>query len=452
MFSLPSSTVFYSLSERFLAARSRLLPWATQATLAFVDQLLNSGSNFAVSILLARWLQAEQYGAYALAFSIFLLFVAAQQALLIEPMTVFGPSSYAGHLREYLGALLWINGTLGLVCAAVLGLSALIIHHFAVPGGLASALAGLSVAAPFVLLFQVGRQAFYLEQRPAAAASGTLVYSLLLLGGMWVVYRRGLVSPFAAYLMMALAAAGAAAFILVRLRPLLKPGGNPGLRHVWREHWQYSRWVLGTGAVKWITGNFSYALTGTLLGMADTGALKALLNFFLPLSHTASSFSLVFQPYVSGIFGRQGRSSTKTPVRRVTLVFLSGGILYLALLMLFKKTIFLLLYGGKFMPFLPLLPWVAVSAVLSVASYGPAIGLRAIRSPSSILAAYSAAGATSILLGIVATWKLGLAGSVGALVLSNLALVIVVTFLFRRKVSRGAERPSTSEEAVEFSQ
>ena len=47
--------------------------WVTKGGLAIVDQGLISGSNFLIGILLARWLMPEAYGAFALAFSVFLL-------------------------------------------------------------------------------------------------------------------------------------------------------------------------------------------------------------------------------------------------------------------------------------------------------------------------------------------------------------------------------------------
>ena len=57
-----------------------------------LDQGLISGSNFVIGVLLARWLLPAQYGAYALAFSVFLLVSFLHQALLTEPQRVFGPS------------------------------------------------------------------------------------------------------------------------------------------------------------------------------------------------------------------------------------------------------------------------------------------------------------------------------------------------------------------------
>ena len=53
--------------------RARAIAWAGRLSLAVVDQGLISGSNFALGIVLARWMAPAEYGAYALAFSIFLL-------------------------------------------------------------------------------------------------------------------------------------------------------------------------------------------------------------------------------------------------------------------------------------------------------------------------------------------------------------------------------------------
>src|SRR5690242_14243325 len=89
--------------ERLREFVKRQIPRLTKAVLAFLDQGLNSGSNFVVSLLLARWLTSEEYGAYALAYSIFLLLSGFHNALILEPMSVLGPSSYRRRVPEYLG-------------------------------------------------------------------------------------------------------------------------------------------------------------------------------------------------------------------------------------------------------------------------------------------------------------------------------------------------------------
>ena len=445
-----SETREYSPRQRALETCSRLWPWARKGTLALSDQFLNSGSNFLLAILLARWLPAHAYGAYALAFSIYLLGINLQQSLVTEPMAVFGPATYRENLPQYLGVLLWINGLLAFLFALFLGVCALVAHEFRLSGGLAGSFAGLSLAAGCNFVLQWLRRALYLEYRVAEATAGSLLYSLLLVSGTWIVYRHGLLSSFSAFVVMAIGSLVTSAFLLFRLKPVIRPAGHPDWAEVWRRHWDYGRWVLGTSAVKWIPGNSFYLLTGGLLGMADVGALKALLNLFLPLGQAGNSLSLVFQPYVSGVFGRKGRESTRVPVEWVTIAFLGAGLAYLAVLVVFKKPLFHLLYGGKFMDAFYLVPWVAVGGALVVASYGPAIGLRAIQSPSSVFGIYSGAALVSIVLGVLGTWALGLKGTIGAWVLSDLSTVVLATWMFYRKV--GARPATESLKASERSQ
>lgn len=88
------------------AQSDRKLVWLRKGSLALLDQGLVSGSNFLIAILLARWLNRDAYGAYAMGFSIFILLYGFQNAFLLEPMSVFGPESYPRCLTAYVKKLL----------------------------------------------------------------------------------------------------------------------------------------------------------------------------------------------------------------------------------------------------------------------------------------------------------------------------------------------------------
>src|SRR5262249_24588944 len=118
----------------------RLFRWTTKSGLAILDHGLISGSNFAASILLARWLTPEQYGAYAVAFGVFILLSLVYLALLLEPMAVFGGSSYHHCLREYLRVLVRLQVGVALLIIVPLGLSALVAWKLAPASGLPAAL------------------------------------------------------------------------------------------------------------------------------------------------------------------------------------------------------------------------------------------------------------------------------------------------------------------------
>jgi len=71
------------------------------------DQGLFGGGNFLISVLLARWLEPAAYGAFAVAYSIFLFLASLCSALLTEPMMAFGPGKYAPSFPEYFRVLVY---------------------------------------------------------------------------------------------------------------------------------------------------------------------------------------------------------------------------------------------------------------------------------------------------------------------------------------------------------
>src|SRR5256884_4637696 len=124
--------------------RDKLMRWVTKGGLAILDQGLISGSNFLIGILLARWLMPEAYGAFALAFSVFLLLSYVYQSFLAEPQAVFSGSAYSGSLRGYLKTLLGIHLILTFFGVVLLGGAAAIALAIGKGNGLPGALAGVA--------------------------------------------------------------------------------------------------------------------------------------------------------------------------------------------------------------------------------------------------------------------------------------------------------------------
>ena len=80
---------------------------------AVMDQGLVATSNFTLNILLARWLTPNEYGAFSVAYTIFLFLSTFHIGMLNEPLLVFGPGKYKCKIRTYLRVLIlgnWIFG------------------------------------------------------------------------------------------------------------------------------------------------------------------------------------------------------------------------------------------------------------------------------------------------------------------------------------------------------
>ncbi len=420
--------------------QQKVIPWAMKGGLAILDQGLVTGSNFVIGILLARWLPPEQYGAYAVAFAVFLLLGMLYQSLLLEPMAVFGASAYRGCVRGYLKALLSLHLAAALVSFFVLSVSAGVVLKLGQASGLPGALAGVALAAPCVLLFWLARRTFYLELSPAPAVGGALFYCALTLGGLTLAYRHHLLSPFSALLLMGVGALGASALLLTHLKLQLPPGlGAPSFRDTWRRHWRYGRWAMAGYAMMWIPANIFYPLLSSFSGMAQAGELKALMNFGAPVLQTYGAFSALLLPYAARVQEQEGCAGASALARRITWLSVSGAVAYWAPLVLLKEPAFRLLYSGRYTEVAYLLPIVALGSVSWSAFFGPATALRAMESPASVFTVVCVSSCISLAIGVPATRALGVRGAVWAMALSEALAFVVAVVLLRRKVRRASD-------------
>ncbi len=414
----------------------KIMNWVHKGGLALMDQGLISGSNFVISILLARWLTPESYGAYAVAFGIYVLLMLIYGALVLEPMAVFGGAAYRSCQRKYCGSLLWIHLVLSLVILVLMGSTAAVTQSLGWHGGLPGALLGVGLASPCLLLLWLARRAFYLEMSPAQAATGSFVYCLLLLGGLFLLHHYAWVSPLRVFLLMGAGALLADVWLLLRLRSELPHGDPaPAMSETLRRHWGYGRWALASCIASWVPTYIFYPLLSTFSGIAQSGELRALMNFFSPLDQTLSALSLLFLPYAARIQAEQGSKGLAVLTRNLMVLSIVGAVIYWALIVRFRGPIFHVLYGGKYTSVAYLLPVLAFGSIFWSAGYGPAIALRAIESPASIFVAYLSTTGISVLVGIPATRLYGLKGAVWASNVTEVASFVVLMYLMRKKLA-----------------
>ncbi|HEX8871978.1 MAG TPA: WecB/TagA/CpsF family glycosyltransferase, partial [Candidatus Acidoferrum sp.] len=120
---------------------------------------------------------------FAVAFAGFLFVSGFHNVLLLEPMSVMGPSRYAGNLPAYFRAQIVVHMLLVGALSAALLLAGAVLWRV-VPGNpLAGAVVGGGLALPFLLLAWLARRMCYVVQRPALAMEGSAVYVGLVLVG-----------------------------------------------------------------------------------------------------------------------------------------------------------------------------------------------------------------------------------------------------------------------------
>ena len=423
-------------------SQSNSFTWIHKSVLAVMDQGLVSGSNFLIGVLLARWLAPEQFGAYALAFSLFLSLAMLYQALLLEPQRVFGPSVYQASNREYLGMLLWFHVALGLFVFFILAISAGLLYQLSKSTTLPGALAGAALAAPCILLYWLVRGALYVRNAPEMAVKGGLLYFTLAVVGLLLVLRRGILSPFTAFAVMGVDAMATGVFLLIRLRPVFKLGANHHeLRRAAERHWRYGRWALGSSLIGWVNGDIYYPLVSVFAGVAAAGALKAVLNLAAPVSQTYTGLSQLYLPHGARMHAQNASTGLNRFTLRITWLFAGGAVIYWVIVILLGQPIFRLLYAGRYVGTVGLLPWIAVASVFGSAISGPVIALKAMQSSYSVFVASAVSCVISLAVGIPATRFFGLRGVMSGLVLSTvIPFVITVVMLYRKRSTLPGER------------
>ncbi len=416
-----------------------MLRWGTKGGLAILEYGLIAGSNFILSFLLARWLTPEQYGAYGLGFSIFLLLSFLYQALLLEPMSVYGGSNYRENLRGYMRTSLKMHNAISVAIFLVFAIAAVVTFALGKSPALAGALAGLTIAAPCIFLFWLGRRGFYLKISPGPAALGAVLYFVIVMGGIFLIHHLGLLSTFSAFLIMGLAALVCGIALMFALRHSLEPSAIiPDLGQTWRKHWVYGRWALGSSIVGWIPTYLYFTVVSVFAGIAQAGQLRALMNLAGPVLQTYAALSMLFLPYAARVQGKEGNAGTYALTWRLTLLFTVGAMVYWAAVIPFRTQIFHLLYAGKYDNVVNYLPFFAIETIVWAASVGASIVLRAMESPRSMFIANCAASIITFVIGIPATKFFGLWGVVWSIILANSAALVITIVLLRRKSTESA--------------
>jgi O-antigen/teichoic acid export membrane protein len=424
------------LGINYDTARNRFVPWLHKGGCAIIDQGLISGSNFVLSILLARWLVPDQYGAYAVAFGFFILVSLVYNALVLEPMAVFGGSTYRDRLRGYLSSITRIHVIMCVALVTVFGVSAFVAEKISPHTGLGGAILGVTIASPFILIFSLARRTFYLELSPAKAAIGALVYCAMSLSCLFVVYDHAWLSPFSAFLILGAAAFATSIYLFIRLHADLAPTRlDDPLRHIWGRHWRYGSWALLSCVASWIPANIYYPLLSSFGTMAQSGQLKALMNFTLPVEQVKGALGLLFLPYAASVLEREGRSNAGALSRRMTLVAIAVAVGYWIVILATQRTAFHALYSGRYMEVVHLLPIVAIGSIAWCGSFGSAIALRAMEAPSSVFIAFGLSTVASTIVGIPATRIWGLTGAIWGMNVSDLLSWMFLIWLLRRKMA-----------------
>ncbi len=402
--------------------------FARKSALAVSDQALFSGANFLVNILLARWLAPAEYGAFSLAYTVFLFFAVLHSAVLIEPMMVFGSGKYRPVFGAYLRVL--VGGHLAMTAAASLLLFAVAMileRVYSVAAG--QALIGLAWSAAAILLFWLVRRVFYVLLEPGRAVAGGAIYFVVLMGGVAGLQSAGWLTTTTAFLAMGLAGGVASLALLARFQAT-RWEACPASSVV-KDHWRYGKWAVASSAISWFPGSIYYMLLPAWLGLEATAGLRALMNFIMPVLQAISALGMLLLPTLVRDRDAGGPGGMNRTMLLFLGLFCTGALVYGVALFALHHSIFSLFYAGKYAQYagLPFL----LAALLPLGTCATAVlgdGLRALERPDRTFWCYLGSAVSSLAVGIPLARSFGITGALIGLHISSIVTAALMGWFY----------------------
>lgn len=386
--------------------------WVGRGVLAVTDQALFSASGLVLNILLARWLEPDDYGAFAVGFTVFIALSTLHTALITEPMLVLGSGRYAGHLAEYRRALVVCHWRVAGVVALALAGAGLGVR---VAGGerLALVLLEYAVVAPVILLFWMLRRAAYVRLDPQTAGIGAAINLLIVLAGVVGLRAAGRPSALGGVAAMGAGALLASLWFARRLAASELGSADVPIADVWRAHWAYGRWAIGSTALVAIPANLFLPVLSASHGLGAAALLRAIVNFVQPAVQATNVLGVLL---LSGLVRARGTADFGRLVRRALGILVGACSLYGLVLVAVADPLLAMAYSGRYRSE-PCLIWLVGALPVVVAlEYVPSVVLKAVERVDSVFWIWLLVAVTIAPLGVVGTVVLGECGAAAAMV------------------------------------
>jgi O-antigen/teichoic acid export membrane protein len=397
-----------------LPALSKLIPIGY----SFADQVLAVGANFLANVVLARTQTKEQYGMFALSYSIFTFLSGLHNSAIVEPYTVYGSGRYRDRFSAYLRLMVRMNAWFGFLLTILVLLVCLGLHWVA-PQIVSPALLGLGVTVGILLSGIFMRRVFYLQRKATFAAQASLISFVTVAGALWFVARAHLLNGFSVFLILALGwiAAGLSLKKKLALGPSVQPflDSEPGY---WSEHWKYSKWVLSSAFVFQLTAQGYYWIVAGFLSVKEVAELRVMQLLVAPIDQVFIALSFLIIPALAARYANNQLSGFLSFSKRYALGVVSVTALFALAVRLMGRPVMHLLYAGKFDDLAPMLYILAFLPLTMALGNVMGYALVAAEKPKFVFYSYVCSGAATLLGGISLVIHFGVRGAVFGLLLS----------------------------------
>ncbi len=408
------------------------------------DQAFAVGGMFLVNLVLARTQSKQEYGMFALSYSVLVFLMGLHNAAILEPFTVYGSGRYRGHLAEYFQLMFWSDATLGLFATGLLLALCQSLRLWLpaiVPTLQLRGIAGLGLAVGVLLSGTLLRRTFYLQRQAALAAAASGIFFLIVAGALWLTAKAHVLNSFSIFLVLAAGWLAAGLSLAAKL-PFGKTAQTflAGEPDYWREHWKYARWVLLTAFVFQLTTQGYFWLVAGFLSAGDVAELKAITLVVAPADQIFIALNYLVLPLLCAHYAAQRMQSLLWAWKGYVIAITAATLSFFLFIRAFGKPVTHLLFGGRYDDAAPLVAWLVLLPVVMGVGHTMNAVLKAAERPRLVFWAYLSSGAVTFLAGAPLVARLGVRGAVYGMLLSGgsytAALAVGFFLTFRRELGR----------------
>ncbi len=402
-----------------------------------LDQALVSGVNFITGLVLARFLGIDAYGLFILLSGVILFTSNIQNAIIISPMMVIGPSRHKEQAHRYYQASVIIQSAVTLLFfLLILAIGTLL--NQAVPDlKIDDLIFPLALATSGLLMQEFFRRYFFSNNKTIhALINDILSYGLQLFVLIIAQLIDGLDLKSCLYIMAATSYVAVAHGILTsKLLIDIQKISMPDYRQISLEHWDFGKWLVARNLMYWLSTQYVIYLTGIMLSIEAVGAMGAARNIvgivnilFLALDNFAT-------PRASSAYQTKGVTGLSKYLKRITVLggFATGVIAATASL---APNYWLnILYSDEYASY----GWVVIAwSLYFMIGYFQrpfSIGLRILNSTKSIFTGTLISGIIVISLSLPLVYHLSLEGAMTILIASQISISTYYILTYYKKAS-----------------
>ena len=286
--------LFEAIAEHKVRSRS----FGKALSISVINQVVSSGTNFALGIYLVRALTPTEFGLYGIGFAIALLYSGVGNALLLTQMVVHVPDKANEDKLHYAARVLVLAAVFSLLTALLAGLVLAMVsawqtlsHEYI---GLGSAVTVASIA--YLLKDFFVRHAYTARKEKWALAVNMFV--ALMLATLMLMQRNyfvGIDSASVLWIYGASNLAGALVGLSLARLPIFAVRARELVNDM-QEAWVGGKWALGGVSVTWLQTQAYMYVTALFLGPAGVGYANAARLFIAPAQFFMPAITQVLMP------------------------------------------------------------------------------------------------------------------------------------------------------------